>query len=214
MGYENKIDAINQSYNKWLISFRIANITYFTVWGYDSTVDVRENSTKILIDKNNKVLLFLNPQMVFDAILTNTTPLFDGEQLRDWATSMRSVTTVEPNEPTFDLDYLALLINESVRFNNIEDIDPKIAKGLIEIISLISDFAEQIKDAYLENLWENPSIRAFWEYLYNAHFWTIPADELKIQQKVLMQDYNGEDCKKALQKMLEIFRVRLVIISL
>ena len=49
--------------------------------------------------------------------------------------------------------------------------------------------------------------------MYNVHFWTVPTDELKIKQEELMKDHNTEECKQALQEMLEIFKGRSVVIS-
>ena len=79
------MDSVSKEHAKWLINIRTSNKSYFTVWGYDSTVEIGGNDTKLLVDENKNVVIYKSYPQVYEAIIEKLVPFFHGEKLQDWA---------------------------------------------------------------------------------------------------------------------------------
>ena len=210
MTRREKIDEINLKYNKWVIAIHLNNVTYHTIWGYDSLT--KNGDTKLLIDQKKNILLFKTKQGPVEAILTTSIPIFDEDNLTSWGQEILDIVNSYEGESINNLDHLQSII-EGFNFENIDILTPEDAQSIIDFINLFTDYAEQISDPSLLILWNNPSIKSFWEYMYNQFFWTIPSDELKAKQVEILENYKADSCKKALMDMLAVFKSRLVVFS-
>ncbi|WP_421830339.1 hypothetical protein [Larkinella sp.] len=210
MTRREKIDEINLKYNKWVIAIHLNNVTYHTIWGYDSLT--KNGDTKLLIDQKKNILLFKTKQGPAEAVLTYSIPIFDTENSTNWAQEILDIVNSYEGESINNLDHLQSIV-ERYTFDNIDCIAPEDAQNIVDFVNLFTDYADQIGDPSLLILWNSPAIKSFWEYLYNQFFWTIPADELKEKQAEILENYQADSCKKALIDMLAVFKSRLVVYS-
>ena len=109
-----------------------------------------------------------------------------------------------------DLDLITSLI-ANTNFDELEEVDPKVSKELVDFIILVSDFGEQITHKELIDLWENSSVSKFWEFMCATYLWSIPAQELADRQRRLLAGYDGELCRRSLDRMLNLFNDHLRI---
>ncbi|WP_138990705.1 hypothetical protein [Larkinella sp. C7] len=210
MNIPEKIDEINIKYNKWVIAIHLNNVTYHTIWGYDSLT--KNGDTKLLLDSKKNILLFKTRHDSITAVLTTEIPVFDTEKTTNWAKEIQKIVNLYEDESVNNLDHLQSII-ERFNFENIDNIAPEDAQNIVNFVNLFTDYADQIGDSSLLILWNNPAIKSFWEYLYNQFFWTIPADELKEKQAEVLENYKADACKKGLMDMLAVFKSRLVVYS-
>ncbi len=208
MKKSEKEEEINVKYEKWLITFQLDTLVYYSVWGADSTDD---GNDKLWIDDQQRILLTVDPAKSIDIILSKALPTFDAENLMNWALEHNV------NQSSFKDDSLTnfdTLIRKaaSIRYDNLQKIKPKVASDLINFINLFGDYAYQTNEDSLLKIHSNPSVRIFWEFMYDAYFWTIPPEELKERQENLLRGYDAGQCKEGLQEMIRVFISRFLVI--
>ena len=208
MQHEETTNEINRLYSKWLISFRLNNSSFYTVWGADSTDG---DNDKLWVDNRERIILFRNPQLLVEAIETMSLATFDTENLINWALAQKKYDLLTDNVSEYDFDNLIVQI-ETINYEDLQSIDSKIAATLVNFVNLFGDYANQTNDNFLLEICKNPSIRILWEYTYNANFWTISEEDLKNKQDDLLRDYDAEECKKTLHKMVSLLIERFLII--
>ena len=208
MKKSEKTEEINVKHEKWLITFQLNTLVYYSVWGADSTDD---GNDKLWIDDQQRILLIADPAKLIDAIISKALPTFDTENLMSWALEHNV------NKSSFKDNFLTnfdTLIRkaDSIKYDNLQKINPKVASDIVNFINLFGDYAYQTKDDFLLKIHSNPSVRIFWEFMYDAYFWTIPPEELKERQEELLRGYDAGQCKEALQEMIRVFTSRFLVI--
>lgn len=209
MEIEDELNEVDKKYNKWLVAFRLNTLVYYIAWGADST-DGDED--KLWIDTSQRIILFEDSTKLFDAIVSKTFPVFDAENLVNWALARRACESSDRDETLIDFDDLIVRAGVT-RYDNLQKFDPEVALHLVNFINLFGDYAIQTNDDLLLEIRRNPSVRIFWEFMYDTYFWTIPPEELKERQEALLIGYDAGQCRKALQEMIDMFINRLSIIS-
>lgn len=63
----NALEKLCAQYEKYIISLRLAHMTYYLVWGSDST---DEDKDKMLLDASQNILLFASPNQAFQYIVS------------------------------------------------------------------------------------------------------------------------------------------------
>jgi hypothetical protein len=209
MESRKETDEVNKKHNKWLIAFRLNTLTHYTVWGADSTDNYND---KLWVDDCQRIILFRDPSKLIHAIVAKTFPTFDTENLVNWATAHRLYEFSDGNDALFNLDDL-LRQAGVIKYDNLHKVDPKVGLDFVNFINLFGDYASQTNEDSLLKIWRNSSVHSFWEFMYTAHFWTIPSEEREERQEALLSDYEADQCKKVVQEMIDTFVNRFLLIS-
>ncbi len=209
MESENEIDKVDKKYNKWLTAFRLNTLIHYTVWGADSTDG---DNDKLWIDDYQRIILFEDPAKLFDAIVSKTFPTFDTENLVSWALARRAYKFSDRDVALTDFDDLIRQAGV-IRYDDLQKVDPEVANDVVNFINLFGDYASQTNEYSLVKIWKNSSVHIFWEFMYDTYFWTIPSEELKERQEALLNGYEPEQCRKAMQEMIDTFINRFFIVS-
>ncbi|WP_018619221.1 hypothetical protein [Spirosoma luteum] len=209
MKKSEKTEEINLKYEKWLIAFKLNTLVYYSAWGADSTDD---RNDKLWIDDQQRILLTEDSTKSIDAIISKALPAFDAENLTNWALEHKVNKSSFKDSALTNFDNLIRKV-DIIRYDNLHKISPKVASDVVNFINLFGDYTYQTKDDFLLKIHSNPSVRIFWEFMYDAYFWTIPPEELKERQEELLRGYDAGQCKEALQEMIRVFISRFFIIS-
>ncbi|AQG82120.1 hypothetical protein [Spirosoma montaniterrae] len=184
-------------FKQWLVAIKLNSTLYFTVWGYDSTVDESTNDTKILINHHKSVALFSETKYAVNAVIQHKIALFDSYNLLKWATAIREEKLFFEVNTLLDFDNIIRII-DNTKLSDIKGISPADAKEVIEFINFCSDFADQSNDEKLMSLCQNPNVRLFWNYIYDTFFWK---KEEKASLKPTSEKYDNSDFQKVLKQM-------------
>lgn len=208
MESDEQRDKINKQYNKWLVAFRLNTLIYYTIWGADSTDDGED---KLWIDDHQRIILFEDPAKLIETIISKTMLTFDTQSLVNWALKQKEYSFSDEQEALIDLDSL-LEQTRFADFTNLITFDAGFAFELVNFINLFGDYASQTNEDFLLKIWRNPSVHSFWEYMYDTHFWTIPAEELRERQEVLLRNYDTDECRNSLNEMTRTYINRSLIV--
>ncbi|WP_420148061.1 hypothetical protein [Spirosoma sp.] len=197
-------DAISGSYGKYFIGIRISGLEKYIVWGEDST-DNRDD--KILLDQSNNVMVFESIPNGLHYILNPNAALFDSQNITDWA---KACLSIQPSSNyTHDLDSIVAKIH-SDQFNWLSACKREDCWEILNFIHLISDYAYQIDDAYLLDLYQSESVRLFSDYVYDNYFWTIPEEELATRNDQMAWESHYPQFKQNVIDLINTFRSRSV----
>lgn len=170
-------EAISDSYGKYIATIKADDSEGYLVWGEDATDDRKD---KLLLDSTDNVLVFKSTTDVFLYILHSPAVLFDEENTSDWAKAC--LETQPLSSYTYNLESTLSLIN-SGRFRYLQSSAKEECQDVLNLLHLISDYAYQIDNAYLLELYRGEAVSAFSDYVYDNFFWTIPDEELSVRNR-------------------------------
>lgn len=191
----------SEKYRKYLIQVQLDNTPYYLVWGTD--MSDREEKDNLLIDQQQRILLFSSLDQVRDWILKPTSPLFDASNLKAWAETLTKLAV----DSVYDLDYLTALMTSPLKEEQILK-SPDISNDLINFINLFGDYAYQLENDELVNLHRQPSIGLFFDYCYDTYFWTIPPEEWQRRHDLFTRTFQFTEFKDAMNRLFAIFIAR------
>ena len=99
-----ELEEINASSNKWIIGFRLKNKLLYGVWGADSTDN---DDNKLWVDASQRIITFSNPLQTIEAVLTNSFPLFDSENMHGWASAILELSHIEKPDAVNNIDRIS-----------------------------------------------------------------------------------------------------------
>jgi len=199
------IQQISDSYEKFFIEIWVDDCAYHMVWGADSTDD---GNDKLVLDKDNNIVLFGKQADALDYILESPDTLFDGLNLEKWAKS--GIENGTYTNCSFSLSHLLRLIEED-RFINLYKTTQHAGLDWVNFINLVSDYSHQTGNEHLLELRRGSSIDSFWDFIYDTFFWTIPERELAERQKEAVAKFDYLEFKADAMALLNHFKSHLVI---
>ena len=201
----NTLEKLCAQYEKYIISLRLADTTYYLVWGSDST---DESKDKMLLDARQNILLFRSPIQAFHYIVATADSGFDSEVLVQWAQA--SLIQGWYACVHYDLEELSLLLSQD-RLKIKIGVAKADLRYWVNFMNLVGDYAHQIQDEALLAIREMNAIASFWEFTYDTFFWTIPEPELANRQQESLREFHYASFQKEAQLLLACFRARLVV---
>ena len=204
----NKIfDAISESYGKYFITIQISGSEQYAVWGEDFTDD---RNNKILLDEANNVMLFKSMPDALRNILKPSSVLFDSKNIMDWA---RACQTIQVSSSyTNDLDLIQFIIT-SDQLHHLLSSKREECWDVLTLLHLISDYAYQINDTYLLELYQGEPVSTFSDFVYDNHFWTISKEELAVHNDRMTWEPHYPQFKQDVIDLIKTFKSRLVYYS-
>jgi hypothetical protein len=187
------MQSTSDKYSKYIVKIKRENKNSFLIFGRDEL-----DTNILLIDKDNKILLFYNVGTMIKYILS-TSELPDKNSFHEWATK------INPNEVDsfLDIDEITKHVYE-INKNVLSDLNKEMFNDTVNIIHLISDYAYQTNNLKLIELYENETIDAFVDIHAGNYLWRIKDDE-KVTTSINLTLF-----KNIFEQMLSIFNASLL----
>ncbi|MGO4293269.1 hypothetical protein [Chitinophaga sp. RAB17] len=145
----------SQKYRKFLIEVIYRGASYYTIWGTDDN-----DIDKFIVDRNEKLLLFSNPDDVFQVVLS-TDHFFDIKSLQAWAGER---DCIENPDSVVDLDVLSM--------RNIPATATDLLESVYHTVGLVQDYALQVNNDELIDLFNSDIVRFHYDVFANYFIWS------------------------------------------
>lgn len=162
---------LSEKYQKYLVSLRIRNESFYCVWGSDLSYHfddkfVLDNKNNIIISKKVSTLLrYLRKE--------NDVNLFDTENTKVWLEMMENARNKDAkieSSSVYDLNILLEWLGVGCQ-KNLQMIPPLVFKEFTDFVNLIDDYALQTKNKQLIELTHETNLRQFWNVYYDKYIW-------------------------------------------
>lgn len=189
-------NEISEKYRKYLISFKILDTEYFSIWGTDI-----ENGEidKLVLNSEGDPMLSTDINGLRNFLLDNEQLLFDKKNFIFWLSESKEA---EPYT-SYNLSLVKELIDLDQPFLNGDH-----KEMLIEVfnfLNLFSDLAYQKKDSEFISIYENKNNQMFIDYVYTIFFWTSSDEKILEIESVVRQEFNEELFRKHLKELYDYF---------
>lgn len=151
-------NKVSEHYNRYIVGVRYKNVLYYTVWGPDATTE--QDDDKVLVDTEGKMLLFADVNMLPEYIAQHIDELYDEERFKGW------VEEVEKPLATYTINAMDRLVSLKQDMKDERDIE-----ALVNSVHLLSDYAYQVCDHQLMELYESRAIADFIDAYMDEYFW-------------------------------------------
>ncbi|GAB3916419.1 hypothetical protein [Larkinella terrae] len=202
---ETHNNAVSETYRKYLIKVKLNEAFYYMMWGTDMADS--EQQDKLLLDPENRILLFSRIDQIADFIAANSISVFDESNFHPWLAAL----TGSDAYTAYDLDYLQTLLSSALKEEQILQ-NPDITSELIGFFNLYGDYAYQLEEDFLFKPYRKPQLQLFFDYCYDTFFWSIPPDKLTRRQAAIKSKFRFSKFKTDMLRLLTIFisRCRLI----
>jgi hypothetical protein len=203
---ETHNNAVSEQYRKYVNQILVKETAYLFVWGTDMADP--EQQDKLLLDPENRILLFSRIDQIAGFVAEHSVPLYDAANFVPWLQELTG-----PDAYTvFDMDLLQTVLTSELSQSQILQ-NPNFTNDLINFFNLAGDYAYQIDEALFLKSYRKPQLRLFFDYCYDTYFWTIPPEELQQRQSVILKKFRFAKFKKDMNNLLTVFISRCRFIS-
>lgn len=192
----------SNKYEKIIVKLKVKESEYYILWGNDFS-DFDNN--KFLIDRDNKILCFSTISELFNFINNHIDIVFDLDKTLLWVEEFGS----EDKITNMDFNIIYDFSNKV----EIEEYVPQCANKCIDILNLISDYVQQIKDQKLIDIYFNENFQIVKDLLYLKYFWKSPSEQLDETYQRFKQDFDYKDFRNSLIILIEVFENALRLVK-
>lgn len=155
-------NKVSEHYNRYIVGVRYKDVLYYTVWGPDATAE--QDDDKVLVDTEGKMLLFADVNLLPVYIAQHIDELYDKGRFKGW------VEDVEKPFVAYTIKAMDRLVSLKQDMKDEHDIE-----ALVNSVHLLFDYAYQVCDHQLMELYESRAIADFIDAYMDEYFWAEPS---------------------------------------
>lgn len=172
-------DKTSEKFRKYIIGFKIKNITYYAIWGTDMT---NEDFDFLVLNNNNSIICSMNIETLKDYLKSNINGLVDSKNLYNWLKYHKAKKAYT----IYDLDRLKSIFSE--RKYLFEKIGKRKRDLIFNFVTVFSDYIQQIKNEEFQKILK--------QKLMQNLFYEIGADyvniDLQEKKNIAKNNLNSE----------------------
>lgn len=167
---------ISEKYRKYLISFIISGVEYFSIWGTDLE---DEEIDKLVLNSEGDLILSTDFNDLRGFLLDNEHLLFDKMNFLSW---LKELKEIKPYA-SYNLNLVEKMIDLNQPF--LRDDNKEMLIEVFDFFNLFSDLAYQKNDSDIISIYENKNNQIFIDYIYTIFFWNSSNEKISDINQIL-----------------------------